>query len=306
MWWGTILSSSADRYPAGIIFLYRGVCNNIKRWNMSVIRRALLIHPIRLPSQLTVGYTTHCLYVHVNDCCYVLNLPSSTAAGKSSLSLQPTPVSVSSYFFGVQFLSSHCALKMSATTTTTLLGCPPPSISGGWTWLIRVAKKLKKPTEITVGCCVQIIDIFPHPRGMIRMTEHFFKFFNRWKIFPTVLGCGDCPLKSSFFFPLYLIRWLGGREKQKSPNKITCVKKWICLRRKINNFFQCGHLTMKFCFSFFKFFPFNVCVWERLVMVKQTLHTGAGRIEKNSWLLRRSHLFFTHHHSSSAQVLTSL
>jgi tRNA uridine 5-carbamoylmethylation protein Kti12 len=42
-----------------------------KRWNMSVIRRALLIHPIRLPSQLTVRYTTHCLCVHVNDCCYV-------------------------------------------------------------------------------------------------------------------------------------------------------------------------------------------------------------------------------------------
>lgn len=88
-------------------------------------------------------------------------------------------------------------------------------------------------------------------------------------------------VKIIIFLPtISLCDGLGGREKQKSPNKITCVKKWICLRRKSTTFFSVwpfDHEILFFSF-FFTFFPFNVCV--RLLMVKQTLHTGTGRIEK--------------------------
>jgi hypothetical protein len=103
-----------------------------------------------------------------------LKPPSSTAAGKSSL--QPTPVSVSSYFFGVQFLSSHCALKMSATTTT--LTVMPSSFHLGWLNLANPSRE-KKNTDGNNRwmLCTDHRYIFPHPRGMIRMTEHFLKTF---------------------------------------------------------------------------------------------------------------------------------
>lgn len=140
MWWGTILSSSADRYPAGI-FLY--IPWRVQQHQKDEICRLsdVLCWSIPFGSprnwQLDILPTAY-VYTWMTVVTF-LKPPSSTAAGKSSL--QPTPVSVSSYFFGVQFLSSHCALKMSATTTT--LTVMPSSFHLGWLNLANPSREKK-------------------------------------------------------------------------------------------------------------------------------------------------------------------
>lgn len=160
MWWGTILSSSADRYPAGI-FLY--IPWRVQQHQKDEICRLsdVLCWSIPFGSprnwQLDILPTAY-VYTWMTVVTF-LKPPSSTAAGKSLFNQLQFPCRPTSLASNSCRLTSHCALKMSATTTTLLWG-PPPSISGGWTWLIRVAKKFKNRRKKAVGCCVQIIDIY--------------------------------------------------------------------------------------------------------------------------------------------------